>query len=70
MARGFAVTMDDKVNKELTVRINLDGKTKDVKISTQQDDREQFRAICRAIKAYEDELKPKGEKINGERNFN
>ena len=62
MARSFLVTSRDVVGKTMNVRLNIDGETKLVKLKDYEDETENLRAWCRALKTFEDEIKEKNGK--------
>ena len=62
MAITFSMTSRDTVKKTMNVRLNIEGQTKLVKLKENEDETENLRAWCRALKTFEDEIKEKNGK--------
>lgn len=57
MAITFSMTSRDVTKKTMNVRLNIEGRTKLVKLKDFEDETENLRSWCRALKAFEDEIK-------------
>ena len=57
MAITFSVTSRDLTKKTMNVRLNIEGRTKLVKLQDFENETENLRAWCRSLKTFEDEIK-------------
>lgn len=56
MAIAFSMSSRDESKKTMSVLLNIEGRKKTVRLKDYEDETENLRAWCRALKTFEDEL--------------